>query len=788
MKIEFDNIWASIVDLKSKEIDALNRVTAEVTVESPGARFVKSHQLYLQTRGKRGWDGQVCLIKRDERFLSGLLPKVVASLAKYGVVSELIDLRDGNVGASGEVKVDLRDYQWDALKSGTSNMFHNTWWPRGVFKMATGCVDGDTEYLSPVGWRKIKKYDGEQVAQYHDDGSISWVTPSAYIKKECDEFYHLKTKYGIDQAISAEHRVVYIPNNKNYNIKEINCADLVKKHDANKFGFSGRFISSFKRGIRFPSYFQLPEKLLRVQVAVIADGTFDNRTSTNTCVIRLRKKRKKDRLEKLLREAEIYYTKKSCEPVGFHKFTFQAPIKLKEFDETFLSCTNHQLAIICDEVLKWDGNGVNQFYTSSKKSADFIQFAFTARNKRASITFQDRRDTTHRKIEYKVHISSKIYPSLQSTTKSCINKIPSSDGYKYCFTVPTGKLVLRRNNNIFVTGNSGKTELAVALYQYLNVPTLFLVHKKTLVNQAVKRFKSYGIDAGQLGDGTRNWNIGGITVATIQTLSSLLRRKESLEELKDIRQVFFDEAHLIAADVTRGNTFVSIAGLLPSALIRWGMTATPFMKDTYSNMLLEGVTGGVLYEIKSLDLIKMGYLTPPEIHMVDVPKTPKLPRDWANAYSSGIVLNTARNKIIVEQMKKAPSPGFVLCNNVDHAEIIKAHAEKAGFKNLPILNYRSSTGLREATIADMVNGKHKFVICTKIFDEGLDVPELKSVILAGGGKSEIKSLQRLGRLLRRDKSKEKVRLVDFQDQTGVLKRHANQRRKTWESEGFEVIS
>lgn len=34
---------------------------------------------------------------------------------------------------------------------------------------------------------------------------------------------------------------------------------------------------------------------------------------------------------------------------------------------------------------------------------------------------------------------------------------PSTDGFKYCFTVPTGFLVLRRNGCIFTTGNSGKT-------------------------------------------------------------------------------------------------------------------------------------------------------------------------------------------------------------------------------------------------------------------------------------------------------------------------------------------
>ena len=35
--------------------------------------------------------------------------------------------------------------------------------------------------------------------------------------------------------------------------------------------------------------------------------------------------------------------------------------------------------------------------------------------------------------------------------------VPSSDGFKYCFTVPSGMLVLRHNGRINVTGNSGKS-------------------------------------------------------------------------------------------------------------------------------------------------------------------------------------------------------------------------------------------------------------------------------------------------------------------------------------------
>ena len=46
-----------------------------------------------------------------------------------------------------------------------------------------------------------------------------------------------------------------------------------------------------------------------------------------------------------------------------------------------------------------------------------------------------------------------------------IKEIQSPDGFKYCFSVPSGMLVLRRNGRINITGNSGKTSF---LYQIIS--------------------------------------------------------------------------------------------------------------------------------------------------------------------------------------------------------------------------------------------------------------------------------------------------------------------------------
>lgn len=332
----------------------------------------------------------------------------------------------------------------------------------------------------------------------------------------------------------------------------------------------------------------------------------------------------------------------------------------------------------------------------------------------------------------------------------------------------------------------GKTEVAVAIYQATQVPTLFLVHRRDLVEQALERFNKYGISPGKVGLGTFKPDPNGITIATMQTIASIMRQKDwaKLKKLVAVEQVFFDEAHLIAASVAKGNLFSQISNMLDSAFFRWGLTATPFMKDSYSDRLLEGATGSSVFKIKSAELIKRGYLVPPVVKIIDVPEVPLSKKSWPDCYDSGVVLNTARNKLIAKAIKGVPKPCFIMCQQVAHAEIIQRHAKLEGVSCV-ILTGKDKIDKRRAVVKDMARGKIDSVICTTIFDEGLDLPELRALVFAGGGKSNIKQLQRIGRGLRTAKGKKQVTIIDFNDTSSwILKEHSKHRRKIWRDEGF----
>jgi superfamily II DNA or RNA helicase len=75
-----------------------------------------------------------------------------------------------------------------------------------------------------------------------------------------------------------------------------------------------------------------------------------------------------------------------------------------------------------------------------------------------------------------------------------------------------------------------------------------------------------------------------------------------------------------------------------------------------------------------------------------------------------------------------------------------------------------------------------------IFQEGIDIPALRSVIIGTGGKSTIASLQRIGRGMRMAEGKHEFEVWDVLDQGQKwLKAHALGRFQAYGREGHEVV-
>ena len=258
---------------------------------------------------------------------------------------------------------------------------------------------------------------------------------------------------------------------------------------------------------------------------------------------------------------------------------------------------------------------------------------------------------------------------------------------------------------IQVATGGGKTEISADMICKAMVPTIFLVHRQDLETQALERFLPFGIDAGPLE------NIGNqlVTVSTIQSLMSwnmefakhyetaeggkversdewLARKNKKQAEqakfikakLTEIDQVFIDEAHLVAAKAENMNMFSTALSLMPNAYMRWGMTATPFLRDKLHNWMLEGATGPALAHITNRELIDMGYLSEAFVDIFIMPKEAAIPKDWPRCYDFGIVTNRARNDKIIECFKTYPGPTLIMVSKLGHGELLQKQLKNAG--------------------------------------------------------------------------------------------------------------
>lgn len=311
-----------------------------------------------------------------------------------------------------------------------------------------GCLDCDTEVLTPNGWIKISDYNGQKIMQIDpktDEGKF--IQPTAFIKEKCDWFYHFKNSKGMDQMISEEHNMLVYSGQRNLKFCKKNPDFFVDKDNLIKGYY--RFNTCFNvisHGI------DLSDNMIRIDAMVQADGRIREHDDYNFVELHFRKERKIERAKVLLHKDHISFNEYLLKD-GSMNITFRIEKVINKDLTKYWNANFHQLKILSEECLLWDGyKGYRSFYSSTSKSnVDVIQYAFIATNTRASI-YCNKSDNRN-----KWNNCFNVIPTKNKfvgyTQQPSIVK--SSDGYKYCFTTSTGYFICRRNDYTFITGNCG---------------------------------------------------------------------------------------------------------------------------------------------------------------------------------------------------------------------------------------------------------------------------------------------------------------------------------------------
>jgi superfamily II DNA or RNA helicase len=313
---------------------------------------------------------------------------------------------------------------------------------------------------------------------------------------------------------------------------------------------------------------------------------------------------------------------------------------------------------------------------------------------------------------------------------------------------------------------AGKTVIALQTIYAYDLPALILVNTKELLEQWRKNIVDFfGYEPGLVGDGKREFK--QITVAMVQTMYNIV-----CEEGTDIDYpvLICDECHRVGAD-----TIYKVA-MNCYAAIRIGLSATVHRTDG-ADLKIWAALGEVGANITPEMLIDQGYLARPNFHFEKVPST-RLPKSckWHEAYTSLIVCNEVRNERIIYWAKDLVSKGyrtFVSVNRVDHGEMLAERIPGAVF-----LSGKDKSKDRQEMLARFREGKLMCIVST-LLSEGVDLPEMEAIILAGGGKSSILAIQRVGRALRTTPDKNAAYIIDFIDTGKFVANHSQLRMETF---------
>lgn len=351
-------------------------------------------------------------------------------------------------------------------------------------------------------------------------------------------------------------------------------------------------------------------------------------------------------------------------------------------------------------------------------------------------------------------------------------------------------LVAGKRGILKVATNGGKTEIAAAVIKHLHVPTIFLVERLELLYQTRERFaERLGIPEDEIGIiGDQQFSIGEwITVATPKSFIARLAEPELQKWLPLWQMVFADECHRVASE-----TFYKAMNLLV-AYYRFGMSASPLNREDGHDLRLIAQTGPILYSVSNRVLVARGISVLPYVEMVrvDQPKIDGNKLAFGTVNRLGVTENDELNGKAADRAADHVSDGkqvLILVEKKKHGKLLCGLLKARGVGH-KYLDGDLDMSVRRQALKDIRSGKLRCVVSLPILDEGVDVPGIDVLILAGGGKAQIRLLQRVGRGLRSGEGKDRLLVIDFANFTHKwLLKHSLERLRVYKAEECFMIS
>jgi len=334
-------------------------------------------------------------------------------------------------------------------------------------------------------------------------------------------------------------------------------------------------------------------------------------------------------------------------------------------------------------------------------------------------------------------------------------------------------------------GAWGKTILMATTYAAFKHigSTIIAVPLKAIFDQTYDKFCKLFPDQhiGRVGDGYCDIS-SDLTITTYKSLP-----KAPIEKCK---LLLMDE---VQCTTSEGITKI-LSGITPVRML--GFTATDKNLFNGADKLIKGLFGERLIHIPYTEAEGLGAVVPFLVYMVRVPDLAAFEAGTVEAkIIRGIKRCEIRNKLVGEVCQLVPEDWQTIVF-VDHIAdhlipLYRFMPEGTCFvhrgQDKELGSFAMTGKKQDKVLKQFQDEEYKFLLTTDCMRAGKDIPQIKVVVQASGGTSEVELLQEAFRGARTAPGKEFAVLIDFYDQhEQTLENMSLKRMEIYKKQGWKV--
>jgi superfamily II DNA or RNA helicase len=343
-------------------------------------------------------------------------------------------------------------------------------------------------------------------------------------------------------------------------------------------------------------------------------------------------------------------------------------------------------------------------------------------------------------------------PNINSLTeyvkKAEVHKYPREYQYEAIKVAVEKKLGI-----IKLATNAGKGRVIAGIVAaFPDVDFIILAHRKDIIGEIANECNKFLV--------TNNCEI-----STFQSAKNF--------DLSQFGGVLVDECASVAAQ-----TFYNIVGGCENANIRVGFSATPERSDG-KDYLIEAAVGQPIAEIGQQELVKRGISVKPKIYVV-----PFRASDFDGGYKNAedMLINSSARNDIIAYLARGKKGVVILFRRIEHGKLIHGLIPNSYY-----VDGQTPQGMRDKIKQDFIDGKIDCLVSSNIFDTGVNLPNMTTLILAWAGKSPHGLVQKIGRAVRSHKGKTGVDIFCFGEQgNSYFDKHTKIRIGKLVDDGYDV--